>query len=176
MNQNLVSAVFDSEAEANQAVSELRSAGAPDSALSIIAQEGNKTTTTTGDGHTEEEGGSVLRGILGGGALGAGIGVAILAIPGVGPLAAAGAIAASVVPEAIGIGALVGAAAGSLNEVLHKHGVSEEDTAYYHDRMKSGGVFVSVDTGAGGVDATTASDILHRSGGHNSSRARMATA
>lgn len=40
------------------------------------------------------------------------LGVAALAIPGVGPLAAAGAIAASAVPEAIGIGAALGAIGG----------------------------------------------------------------
>ncbi len=55
----------------------------------------------------------MLRGILGGGALGAGLGIAALAIPGVGPLAALGAIAASAVPEAMAIGAVAGAAVGT---------------------------------------------------------------
>jgi hypothetical protein len=176
MNQNLVSAVFDSESEAQRAVSDLRGAGVADHSLSLIAQHDGKTTTTTGEGETEEHGGSVLRGIIGGGALGAGLGVAALAIPGVGPLAAAGAIAASAVPEAIGIGAAVGAAAGSVNEVLHKHGVSEEDASYYHDRIKTGGVFVSVDAAESGVDAETVRDILYRNGGHNASQARTAPA
>lgn len=175
MNHNLVSAVFDSQSEAERAVSQLRSEGVPDSALSIIAQNDGKTTTTSGDGEVEEHGGSILRGILGGGALGAGLGVAALAIPGVGPLAAAGAIAASVVPEAMGIGAAIGAAAGSVNEVLEKHGVSSEDATYYHDRIKTGGVFVSADTSMGDVDAERARDILMQSGGHSSSQARMAT-
>jgi len=174
MNENLVSAVFDSDSEAERAVSELRSAGVPDSALSVIAQHDGKTTTTSGDGSVEDNGGGLLRGILGGGALGAGLGVAALAIPGVGPLAAAGAIAASVVPEAIGIGALVGAAAGSLNETLMKHGVSEGDANYYNERMTSGGVFVSVDTGTGGADAVRVREILMRAGGHSSTHARMA--
>lgn len=176
MSQNIVSAVFDSHSEADRAVSQLRQAGARDSALSIIAQHEGKTTTTSGDGNTEEHGGSIIRGILGGGALGAGLGVAALAIPGVGPLAAAGAIAASAVPEAIGIGAAVGAAAGSLNEVLHKHGVSKEDASYYNDRIKSGGVFVSVDTRDAGISGDRAEEILYGSGGHSSTRARTAAA
>ena len=173
MSQNLVSAVFDSHADADRAVSELRSAGVHDTALSVIAQHDGKTTTTSGTGETEEHGGSIIRGILGGGALGAGLGVAALAIPGVGPLAAAGAIAASVVPEAMGIGAAIGAAAGSVNEVLHKHGVSEEDATYYNDRIKTGGVFVSADTSAGGIAPETVRDILYRSGGHSSTQSRM---
>lgn len=40
--------------------------------------------------------------------------------------AAAGVIAASAVPEAVGIGALAGAAFGSVNEVLKKHGVDDD--------------------------------------------------
>lgn len=170
----MVSAVFDSEAEAERAVSELRSAGISDSSLSLIAQHGRTTTTTSGAGEvTDESHGSLLRGILGGGALGAGLGIVALAIPGVGPLAAAGAIAGAAIPEAAAIGAAAGAALGTLNEVLTKHGVSEEDAHYYGERIKSGGVFVSVDTGTSGVSAATARDILYRNGGHSSSQSKM---
>jgi hypothetical protein len=87
---------------------------------------------------------NLLRGILGGGALGAGLGVAALAIPGVRPLVAAGAIAASAVPGAMAIGAGAGAVLGTINEVLKSHEVSDEDAAYYGERMKSGCVLVTV--------------------------------
>ena len=173
-SRNMVSAVFDSEAQAERAVSELRSAGISDSALSIIAQHGRTTTTTSGTGEvTDESHSNLLRGILGGGALGAGLGIVALAIPGVGPLAAAGAIAGAAIPEAMAIGAVAGAALGTLNEVLTKHGVSDEDASYYGERIKDGGVFVSVDTGTGGVSAATAQDILYRNGGHSSSQSKM---
>lgn len=174
MNDNLVSAVFDGQTEAERAVTELRGAKFPDSMLSVIAQHDGKTTTTGGDGNVEDNGGGLLRGLVGGGALGAGLGVAALAIPGVGPLAAAGVIAASVVPEAIGIGALVGAAAGGLNETLMKHGVSRDDVTYYNDRISSGGVFVSVDTGGDATNAATVREIFMRCGGHSSTQTRMA--
>lgn len=175
MNQDLVSAVFDSHDEADRAIDELRRAGVRDSALSVIARHDGKTTTTSGTGETEEHGGSIVRGLLGGGALGAGLGVAALAIPGVGPLAAAGAIAAAVVPETMAAGAAIGAAAGGLGEALSKHGVSDEDSRYYQDRIGNGGVFVSVDTRDGGIDRMTAQEILRRSGGHNASTARAGT-
>lgn len=177
MTQSIASAVFDSESEAGRAVAELRSAGVPDSALSIIAQHEGKTSATTGSGEAHDDGhGSIIRGLLGGGALGAGLGVAALAIPGVGPLAAAGAIAASVVPEAMAIGAAAGAVAGGLNESLEKHGISKDDAGYYGGHIKNGGTLVSVDATASGVSGETARAILYRHGGHSSTQARTATA
>ena len=173
----LASAIFDTRAEAERAVADLRAAGASDNALSIITQDDGETTTTSGDGASTHEGhGSVLRGILGGGALGAGLGIAALAIPGVGPLVAAGAIAAAAVPGAAAIGAAAGAALGTLNETLVKHGVDEADAGYYGERLGRGGVFVSVDTRTAGITSEAASDILYRNGGHSSSRARSANA
>jgi hypothetical protein len=168
------SALFDTHEEAERAVSELRTLGVSDSALSVIAHHGGTTTTRSGDGEiTDEHHRNVIRGILGGGALGAGLGVAALAIPGVGPLAAAGAIAASAVPEAVGIGAVVGAIGGSLNEALTKHGVSKEDASYYGERLKTGGVLVTVEDPA--VTDAQVRDVLYRNGGHNASQARTAT-
>ncbi len=170
----VVSAIFDTQEEAQTAVRDLRAAGVPDAALSVIAQSGRTTTTTDGSGEVvDEEHSSYLRGILGGGALGAGLAIAALAIPGVGPFAAAGAIAAGAVPGAAATGALIGAAAGSLNEALKGHGVSDEDATYYSERMGKGGVFVSVDTRNHPMDAATAADILYRNGGHNAGRARV---
>ena len=117
----------------------------------------------------------MLRGILGGGALGAGLGIAALAIPGVGPLVAAGAIAAAAIPGAAAIGAAAGAAAGTLNETLVGHGISEDDAGYYGERLGRGGVLVSVDTRSGTVTPETASDILYRNGGHNATRSRVSS-
>lgn len=168
----VASALFDSHEEAQRAVAELRQSGVNDSALSIIAQKGRTMTTRDVDGEvTDEEHTNLLRGILGGGALGAGLGVAALAIPGVGPLAALGAIAASAVPEAMAIGAAVGATAGTFNEVLLKHGVDEDDAKYYGAGMKNGGVLVTANVG--GSEAQRVRDILYRNGGHSASRARV---
>ena len=168
------SAIFDSHGEAQRAVAELRSIGVDDSDLSVIAHHGGTTTTTAGDGEvTDEHHRNVLRGILGGGALGAGLGVAALAIPGVGPFVAAGAIASAAVPEAVAIGAGIGALTGTLNEVLTKHGIDEEDAKYYGSRLKDGGVVVTVS--GSDVDGERVREVLHRSGGHNASRARMTT-
>lgn len=173
MNTQPASAIFDTQAEAQRAVADLRSAGIPDHALSVVTRREGVTTTADADGEvTDEDHGSIARGILGGGALGAGLGVAALAIPGVGPLVAAGAIAASAVPGAMAIGAAAGAAAGSVNEALLKHGIDREDADYYGDHLGRGGVLVSVDT-SGSVSSEDASDILYRNGGHNTRRSRL---
>lgn len=170
----VVSAVFDSNADAEQAVTELRNAGVPDTALSVIARH-EGASGDYGDVETHEvkdKGEGALKGAIAGGTIGALLGIAALAIPGVGPLAAAGAIAASAVPEAAAIGAGAGALTGGLAGLLTKHGVSEEDARYYESRIHEGGVFVSVDTGVGRIDAETAQNILYGAGGHNVSRAK----
>jgi hypothetical protein len=169
----VVSAVFDTDDEARSAIAALRSAGVDDASLSLITQRRGTTTTANADGDVvDEEHTHLLRGILGGGALGAGLGVAALAIPGVGPLVAAGAIAATAVPGAMAIGAAAGAALGSLNEVLKAHGVSDEDAAYYGERMNSGGVLVTVNAAQQDTSAAKIQDILYQNGGHNTARAR----
>lgn len=167
------SAIFDSHAQAERAISDLRALGVDDARLSVIAHHGGSTTVTNTDGEvTDDDHRNVLRGILGGGALGAGLGVAALAIPGVGPLVAAGAIAASAVPGAMGIGAAIGAIGGTLNETLTKHGISDEDARYYDERLRNGAVVVTAEDDS--LDHATLQDALHRAGGHNASRGATA--
>ena len=173
MNDRIVSAVFDSREEAERAISELRSAGVNESALSVIGRHGEEHGDGDDDGANKSGG---LKGALAGAGIGGLLGVAALAIPGVGPLAAAGAIAASAVPEAAAIGAAVGATAGGLSGLLTKHGVSDDDASYYEEHINQGGIFVSVNTEDAGVSSETAREILYSHGGHNASRARAATA
>lgn len=144
-----------------------------DSALSIIAQHDGKNSSSDGAGNDNGDTGGLVKGLVGRAGVGALLGIAALAIPGVGPLAAAGAIAASVVPETAAIGAAVGATAGGLGGLLTKHGVDDEDARYYEDSINNGGVFVSVDTSDAGIDPETARDLLYRYGGHSSARSKM---
>ncbi len=172
MNQNLVSAVFDSHSEAERAVTELRAAGLNDSAVSIIAQHDGENTVTDGAGE------DAATDVVGKTALGAGagtlLGIAALAIPGVGPLVAAGAIASVAIPGAAVTGAAIGAAAGGISGLLSDHGVSDDDADYYEGRLNDGGVFVSVDASTAGLTSSQASEILYRNGGHNTAQSRMA--
>lgn len=177
MNNNIISAVFDDRAEAERAAAELRSAGVPDSALSVIARregaEGDWGDADTTD--VDDKAGGMVKGALVGGGAGALLGLAALAIPGVGPLAAAGAIASAAAPEAAAIGAGAGALAGGVTGLLTEHGVDEEDARYYEERINSGGIFLSVDASDARIDGERLREILWRNGGHSASRARMET-
>ncbi len=169
-----LSAMFDSRDEAERALAALRDAGVDNGSLSVIARNQGTTTARDGEGTiTDEHHESFVRGILGGGALGAGLGVLALAIPGVGPLVAAGAIAASAVPGAVAIGAAAGAAAGTLNETLKGHGVSDEDASYYGEHLSNGGVLVTV---TGAADSERVRQVLRQNGGHSVDSPRLANA
>lgn len=174
MQGNIVSAVFDNRSEAERAIQELRSAGADHESISIVGQHDGDTaaaSTTTTEGHSDEPTSFIAKAAAGSG-IGALLGVAALAIPGVGPLAAAGAIAAAAVPGAAVTGTALGAAAGGLSDLFSSHGVSREDSDYYGERVSQGGIFVSVDTERSGLSRNQAEDILYNAGGHSSSRAR----
>lgn len=176
MNQRIASAVFDSRDEAERALSELRSAGVSENAISIVGRSdetrGGSTDFRDGDETGDEAKGDVVKGAAIGAGSGALLGIAALAIPGVGPLAAAGAIAASAIPTAAAIGGGAGLAAGSIAGLLSDHGVDEEDSRYYEDRIHSGGIFMSVDADEAGLTVEEARDILFRNGGLSASRTR----
>jgi hypothetical protein len=177
MQNNVVSAVFDSQNEAESAIRDLRSAGVTDASISVIGKHEGSTTETTGSGENidnHDEPASLISKVAAGSGIGALLGVAALAIPGVGPLVAAGAIAESAIGGAALAGTAAGAAAGGLTDILTKHGVSSEDSSYYHDRINQGGIFVSVDPSSSSVQRDELQDILHRAGGHNAGRSRSA--
>jgi hypothetical protein len=178
MNNNLISAVFDSRGQAEAAVNELRAEGVDTAKLSLIGrdEDGGEARMTDADGENSEGTGDAVKGALGGAGLGAILGVAALAIPGVGPLVAAGAIASTAIPGAAAIGAGVGAVAGGVTGMLADHGVSDEDASYYEGRINDGGVFVSVDADEGDVSADTVREIFSRNGGHSASQPRIASA
>lgn len=95
-----------------------------------------------------------------GAALGGGVGVAlafgVLAIPGIGPIIAAGPLVAAFA------GAGVGAAAGGLVGALTASGVPEEDAGHFAEGVRRGGTLVSVTTDDD--RAQTAADIMTRCG------------
>ncbi len=139
--------VFSSYSEATRVVQALESAGIPHSDISIVSGDKTAGTTGTGTGMTSgdpEQGaatgggtGATVGTVLGGGAgLLAGIGA--LAIPGLGPIVAAGWLIAALT------GAGVGAAAGGLLGSLTGAGISEADAHTYQEGVNSGGTLVTV--------------------------------
>ncbi|WP_197042105.1 hypothetical protein [Sandarakinorhabdus oryzae] len=171
MNSNIMSAVFDTQSEAEHAVTQLRAAGIADAAISLHSQQDGKSSSTDGDGK-DSSGDFVGKAALGAG-VGTAIGIAALVIPGVGPLVAAGAIAAAAIPAAAVTGAAAGLAAGSLASVFSDRGIGEDDAAYYEQRMGDGGVLVTVDGSDAVGQSVNVQEILYRSGGHSRSQSKM---
>jgi len=138
--------LYDSRTDAEQVVSELESAGIPHDDISMIAHHRDDGVTTTGTDRVADEDtksgagtGATLGTVLGGGAgLLAGLGA--LAIPGVGPVVAAGWLIATLA------GAGVGAAAGGLLGSLTGAGVSEQEAHVYAEGVRRGGTLVTVRT------------------------------
>ena len=93
-------------------------------------------------------------------------------LPGDSLLFAAGAIAASAIPTGAAIGAGAGLAAGSIAGLLSDHGVDEEDSRYFEDRINQGGYFVAVHADQAGPSFNQAWEILQRNGGHSASQPR----
>ena len=176
MNQRVVSAVFDSRAEAEMAITELRAAGVSDRDISVVAQRDgeNRLDDTGGNVVGDGAAGGAGKGLAVGAGVGALFGIAALAIPGVGPFIAAGALANALgaTGGALAAGAIVGGAAGGISGALTNYGVSEEDSHYYEESLNQGGVFVSVDTEHSVISPELISEALSRCGGHSASRAR----
>src|SRR5688500_5244328 len=107
-----VEGLFDSTAQAQAAVEQLRSSGVNASDIGVAMRSAAGTTETEVVTDVDAGGGGAVTGAVGGGVLGglAGllVGIGALAIPGVGPVVAAGPLATTLV------GAGIGAATGGL--------------------------------------------------------------
>ena len=139
----LQTAMFYSYAHASAAVNDLRQAGVTDDNLSLISNDADKvyemeqmkaTLDDAGTGTTV--GGAV--GVAGG--LMAGLGV--IAIPGIGPLIAAGWLTTAL--AGLVTGSVIGATAGSLFSLWEGETVSREEADRYAEHIRQGGSLVSV--------------------------------
>jgi hypothetical protein len=133
-----VTGLFDHYDDARRAVSALESAGIPSDNVSIVANRG-----TDSDGTDAAEGASQGAGIGAavGGVGGLLTGLGIMAIPGVGPVGAAGWLAATAAGAVAG--AVVGGATGGIIGALTEEGVPERDAHVYAEGVRRGGALVT---------------------------------
>lgn len=152
-----VVALFDDISTAEKAVQELENLGFSRDNISLMAanrrgDDGGASTGSAADGAAAGAGiGAVL-----GGLAGLLVGIGALAIPGIGPIIAAGPLAA-----ALG-GAGIGAAAGGVIGALVDAGVPEPEAQYYAEGVRRGGTLVTVRASEGMADRAT--NILNRYG------------
>ena len=140
-----ISRLYDRYADAERAVTALETAGIPHSDISIVANNsdewynsGKKDRDRDGvDDRAESAGKGAGIGAGLGGAAGLLAGLGLLAIPGLGPVVAAGWLVSTAV------GAAAGAATGGLIGALTEAGVSEEDAHTYAEGVRRGGTLVT---------------------------------
>jgi hypothetical protein len=139
-----ISRLYDNYNDAQAAVTKLEAAGVPHSDISIVANNSDNwfdgKEDRDGDGVDDRAeaagtGAGIGAGI--GGAAGLLTGLGLLAIPGLGPVVAAGWLAATAV------GAAAGAATGGIVGALTEAGVSKEDAPLYAEGVRRGGSLVT---------------------------------
>jgi hypothetical protein len=148
-----ISRLYDDYATAARAVDELERAGIPRDDISIVASnaEGwyDRDRTSSGvdpvhdrdhDGRDDRAEGAAAGAGIGatlGGVAGLLAGLGLLAIPGIGPVVAAGWLASTAVVAA------AGGTAGGLIGALTQSGVSEDEANAYAEGVRRGGTLVS---------------------------------
>jgi len=141
MSKKAVICIASSETQAEAIVDRLKSTGFSNSDISVLFPDKRGTKDFAHEHNTKApEGATTGAGAGGvvGGALGWLAGIGALAIPGVGPLIAAGPIMAAL------SGAAVGAAVGGVTGALVGMGIPEYEAKRYEGKIKGGNILISV--------------------------------
>jgi CBS domain-containing protein len=165
--RRMVAGLFADRTRAEQAIEDLRREGIDPGRVSVITKDPSYAREVAGDTGAKVAGSTATGAGLGallGGAAGWLVGIGALAIPGIGPVLAAGPIAAAlgVGGATAAVGAGVGAAAGGIVGALTGWGFSESEARDYESRVAHGDILVTVE-GDGEV-AHIAEDVFHRDG------------
>ena len=146
-----ITRVYNDYASAELAVRELKAAGLGDSHIGIVASNAdgwhkpgssdvNPLHDKDRDGKDDRAEGAVTGagiGAIAGGAAGVAAGLGMLAIPGIGPIVAAGWLAA------LATGAVSVGAAGGIIGALVESGTSKENAELYAEALRRGGAIVT---------------------------------
>jgi len=162
MTTRTVTGLYDSYDAAAQTVRDLEAANIPGSDISIVAHRSdeNDVPGESAHGATTGAGTGASAGAAIGGGVGLLAGLGLLAIPGVGPVVAAGWLAATAVGAVAG--AAAGGATGGLIGSLTADGVSKEHANFYAEGVRRGGSLVTARVEEGHV--ATAEAIMQRHG------------
>jgi len=146
--------LFESRVAAERAVEALRNGGFSSDHLSVIAADSRDAASDIPNLAPIESTGSfdASTGAAVGGFAGFIGGILALAIPGIGPIIAAGPLAAGI------MGGALGAATGGIVGALKEHGVPENDAAQLSEAIRHGRVMVALHVSSDQADK--AADIM----------------
>jgi hypothetical protein len=133
--------LVDRETQADAIVAKLRNAGFADNDVSVLFPDKGTTRDFAHQKETKMPEGATLGAGTGGaigGTIGLLAGIGALAIPGLGPLIAAGPIIAAL------SGGAIGAGVGGLTGALVGLGIPEYEAKRYEGKVKEGGILISV--------------------------------
>ena len=153
-----VIAIAKSEDQAVRIVEQLKAAGFSNNDVSVLLPDRAGSRDFAHEHHTKAPEGAATGAVVGGlaaGALGWLVGIGSLAIPGVGPLIAAGPIMAAL------SGAAAGGAVGGLAGALVGLGIPEYEAKQYEGKVKNGNILISVHTDDG-TQRRKAKDFFER--------------
>ena len=157
--------VFEDRTHANQAITELHSAGFGREQIGVAIQHAHGVTDDEVAEHETHAGAGALTGALTGLGLGslAGLGVLAGVIPVVGPALAAGTLGVILSNAAAGAGiaGLVGALVGA--------GIPEHEAKFYQGELEAGRAIITVNAGSRAVEVTR---ILRLHGAYDMSSRR----
>jgi hypothetical protein len=162
-----ISRLYNSHAEARAAVRQLEAAGVSHGDISILVSNADnaydeKTKSFPDrdlDGKDDRAEGAAAGGGVGaavGGTAGLLAGLGLMAIPGVGPVVAAGWLVAALTGAAAG-----GATGGIIGALSQQAGISDEEAQIYAEGLRRGGALVSAKIADG--DAARVQAIMDRS-------------
>ncbi|NKK74929.1 hypothetical protein GFL49_17390 [Rhizobium leguminosarum bv. viciae] len=134
-----VTGLFDDYSDARSAVSKLEAAGIPSNDISIVSNKAGRIDRDNDVAEDAATGAGIGAAVGGAGGLLTGLG--LMAIPGVGPVVAAGWLAATAAGAVAG--AVAGGAAGGLIGALTDSGVPEDDAHLYAEGVRRGGSLVT---------------------------------
>ncbi len=169
MSHKSVYAIARSEYQANQIVDSLTSAGFTLNDISVLFPDKESTHEFAHEKNTKAPEGAITGAATGGvlgGALGLLVGIGALAIPGVGPLIAAGPLLAAL--SGVAAGATVGGVAGGLIGL----GIPEIEAKRYENRIFEGNILISVHS-VSSEKVSTAKEILEKAGAEDISVSSM---
>lgn len=153
--------LFAQQEDLERVLHELKASGFAPEQVSLVARDKGITreiVETTGMGVGEGAGVGAVAGGITGGLLGWLVGIGALAIPGIGPIVAAGVLATT-----LG-GAAIGAAAGGLVGALVDLGIPEEEATYYQEGITRGGMLLTIHANSD-AQLYEANEIMRRNEG-----------
>jgi len=163
--------IANTEPQAEAIVNELKVRGFPNDDISVLFPDNRGTRDFAHEHHTKAPEGTVggvgAGGVIGG-ALGWLAGIGALALPGVGPVIAAGPVMAAL------SGGAVGAAIGGIAGALVGMGVPEYEAKRYEGKVKQGNILISVHSD-GGDQTKLAKSVFEQYGAQDIASTREAS-